>query len=189
MLATITIVTAANNHRKFIQNDRRAFDELCTSLERYQQIFLRKSLILASASETEIFLPASLTRIEIQSSEDLGRFLLGASGADIRVIDPAQPVADQQAGPDYFSGRVDFFFRGGDMIATWINGPLASIQIERVANFNNVFDQGVITYVPLAGGIGFMNPAMMTHTLIHSGARILPNDAWRAEPVPAESGQ
>lgn len=189
MLASITVVTTANKHRKYVQNDRQAFEKLCASLERYQQIFRRKSLILASASETEIFLPTSLTRIEIQSSEALGRFLLGAPSADIRVVDPAQPIPAQQTGPDSFSGRVDFFFQGGDMVPTWINGPLSSVPIERVANFNSVFDQGVIVYTPQAGGIGFMNPAVMTRTLIHAGAKILPTDAWRAEPVVGGPGE
>lgn len=180
MLSTITIVTTANRQRTFVQNDRQAFDDLRATLERYQLLFRRKTLILASDRETEIFLPSSLTRIEIQSGEDIWKSMPGgAQDSVITAIAPAQPSPEQQQAAGYFSGRVDFFFQGGDSLATWINGPLASTQVERVANFNNVFDQGVITYVPHTGGIGFMNPEVMTRMLIHAGARTLPADAWR----------
>ncbi len=181
MLATITVVTSANKQRVFVQNDREVFEELCASLQRYQQFFKRKTLILASKSETEIFLPASLTRIEIQSSEDVGRFLPDGRDSVITAVEPANPIPDATVGADVFSGRVDFFFHGGDNLTTWVQGPLASTQIERIANFNNVFDQGVVTYIPQVGGIGFMNPDVMTHVLIHVGARHLPADAWRVD--------
>lgn len=183
MFATITIVTTANRQRTFVMNDRQAFDDLTVSLQRYQLLFRRKTLILASDRETEIFLPSSLTRIEIQSGEDIFRSLPGtAQDSVITAIDSDQPLPKQQQAADFFSGRVDFFFQGGDNLATWIDGPLASHQVERVANFNNVFDQGVITYIPRAGGIGFMNPEVMTRMLVNAGARVLPADAWRVAP-------
>lgn len=181
MLCTITVVTTANKHRTYVQRDRAAFDDLCASLQRYHQFFKRKSLILSSGQETEIFLPASLTRIEIRSDEDVGRYLLGGQESMIRALDPDQPLPEAQIGPDSFAGRIDFYFHGGDKLNTWVQGPLAATQIERIANFNNVFDQGVITYVPLTGGIGFMNPEVMTRTLIHAGAKHLPVDAWKVE--------
>lgn len=183
MLATITIVTTANRHRVFAQNDRPAFEDLCAGLQRYQQIFQRKTLILASSGETEVFLPASLTRIEIQTGEDLGQYLPGTPDSVVKAIDPGLPVIGQSAAPGFFSGRVDFFFQGGDSLATWVEGPLASNLVDRIANYNNMFNQGVVTYLPQAGGIGFMNPAMMTRVVVHAGAHLVPNDAWRAEPL------
>jgi hypothetical protein len=182
MLSTITVVTTANKHRTYVQRDQQAFDKLCASLQRYQQFFKRRSLILSSGQETEIFLPASLTRIEIRSEEDVGRYLLGSQeDAMIRAFDPDQTEPETNIAADSFSGRVDFFFHGGDSLSTWVEGPLAGTQIERVANFNNVFDQGVIAYVPLTGGIGFMNPEVMTRVLVHAGAQHLPVDAWRVD--------
>lgn len=183
MLATITVVTTANRHRVFVQNDRPAFEELCVGLQRYQQIFQRKTMILASSCETEIFLPSSLTRIEIQTGEDLGQYLPGTPDAVVKAFDPQQPVAGQPAAPGFFSGRVDFFFQGGDSLSTWVDGPLASHPVDRIANFNNMFNQGVVTYVPQAGGIGFMNPSVMTRAVVHAGAHVVPSDAWRAEPL------
>jgi len=50
-------------------------------------------------------------------------------------------------------------------------------------NLTRLFEQPILLYKLPQGGIGLMNPGVMTRAVIKSGALSLPSGAWRVEPV------
>ena len=71
MSITITIVTTANRTRRFTQSDPARVSEILESLQRSAQLFANRSLIVVADESTEIFCPAAITRIEIETDIDL----------------------------------------------------------------------------------------------------------------------
>lgn len=182
MPITITIITIANRRRTFRKLDESDVDDLRSSVEKYNNIFSQKTLVIGSSKETEIFSSASITRIEIDGVADLGQIRPGTGETIIKAIEESDttPVAITQ--DNSFVGRVDFFFEGGDKVSTLIEGPLPTTHAEKVAKFTQLFDQGAVPYTTIRGGLGFMNANVMTRSLIHAASQQLPITAWKAEP-------
>lgn len=182
MPITITIVTIANQRRTFCKREESDMDDIRSSVEKYKKIFFQKTLVIGSSLETEIFSSASITRIEIDGVAGLGQLLSGTGETMIKALDESDSRPMAVAKHDYFSGRVDFFFEGGDTLSTLVESPRPITQAEKVAEFTQLFDQGAVPYTTTRGGLGFMNPNVMTRSLIHAASQQLPITAWKAEP-------
>ncbi len=182
MPITITIITIANRRRTFCRSEESAIDDLRSSVEKYKRIFSQKTLVIGTSTETEIFVSASITRIEIDGVAGLAQMLAGTGETSIKAIDASDSRPMAVATNDYFSGRVDFFFEGGDTLSTLIESPRPTTQADRVAEFTKLFDQGAVPYTTIRGGLGFMNTNVMTRSLIHAASQQLPITAWKAEP-------
>lgn len=181
MPLSITIITIANRRRTFCKHENDDISDIRSSIEKYKQIFTQKALVVGSSTETEIFSSNSITRIEIEGNSDLHKLLPGVGESIIAAIHESGPTPEAFADDNRFSGRVDFFFEGGDMLSTLIDSRRPIIQSDKVSEFTRLFNQGAIPYTTLLGGLGFMNSNVMTRSLIHAGANQLPTSAWRAE--------
>ena len=186
MSIAISVITTANRKRDFTQQDENLSLEIFRNLGSCGQLFSSRVLIFGSSNETEIFNPSSITRIEVVTGQDIteyipkllmaGRLTFTALSADVMDNSPEPTINDNQV-----AGRVDFFFEGGDMLSVWMEGAAGSDQTERYMMLNKVFEQSVIVYKLPQGGIGLMNPAVMTRAVIKAGAPSLPQGAWRVE--------
>jgi hypothetical protein len=183
MSIAVTIVTTANRTRRFTQADEAGIQEILESLRRSGQLFSARTLIVGSAQETEIFSPASITRIEIETQRDLAAYLPQLGDSRLTQIPEGGVTPPAEVSETHFSGRVDFFFAGGDTVALWICGPRPVGSNERLSQLTRLFEQPVLLYKLAAGGVGLMNPAAMTRALIASGSEKLPLGSWRLNPA------
>lgn len=183
MQVLITLHTTDNQYKTFAQNDATAFADIGNSLMRYQQLFSKKSLLIVAHGSTTVFNPALIARIEMVGSDDIKQYLTSQIETVITALSPEQTLPREILERDYFSGQVDFFFIGGKQLCTWIEEPRTGHQIDRIASFNHIFDHGAIPYATSSGGIGFMNPAVITRVQIHASTKHRPTDSWMAEPL------
>jgi hypothetical protein len=180
MSLVITIVTTANRTRTFQQNDPAQIAAVLDSLQRCAQWFRLQSLVIVGDDSTEIINPASITRIEIEAQQDLAVRLPTSLWPVVHAI-PAEALT--QPGKIDAAGaatRVDFYFSGGDSLAGWLETPASSTASERTARNARLFEEAVITYTTLRGGIGFINPATMTSTRVGAALAYPPATAWYA---------
>ena len=183
MSINVTIVNTANRMRRFAQSDETRILEVLETLRRSAQLFTARTLILSSDTETEIFSPASITRIEIATQRDISSYLPQHGETWMAAIDISAEQRPTRVEKNYFAGRVDCYFEGGDMLASWIEGPLPAGVNERLMIFTLLFDQPFLMYSLPQGGIGLANPKAMTRVLINAPAEQLPVGAWRLNPV------
>jgi hypothetical protein len=186
MSIAISVTTTANRTRSFAQKNDDRINEIFGNLGNCGKLFSSRVLIFGSATETEIFRPSSITRIEIVTTRDLTEFLPKQLTMGKMVIASLPPEALNQNRPsqiddDHVAGRIDFFFEGGDTLPTWIEGIRPSDSVERLMNLTRLFEQPIIIYKLPQGGIGLMNPGVMTRAVIMSGALTLPSGAWQVE--------
>ena len=181
MSITITIVTTANRTRRFTQSDPARVSEILESLQRSAQLFANRSLIVVADESTEIFCPAAITRIEIETDIDLTPYLPPGRNTDIRTLDlgktPPPIVLDNQT----ISIPADFFFEGGDSLNTWFEGARPADALERTMRITRLFEQPVIFYQPIMPGIGLMNPAVMTRCTLGAALTEAPSGAWQVK--------
>jgi hypothetical protein len=183
MSITVTIVTTANRTRCFTQTDAQCEQDILGSLRRASQLFSNRTLIISSAQETEIFAPSAITRIEIGTQQDLGAYLPQQADTTLTLIPEGAPTPPTEISETHFSGRIDFFFTGGDTVAIWFSGPRPKEINARLMNLTRLFEQPVLMYKLPTGGMGFMNPAAMTRALVASATEQLPATAWHLNPV------
>jgi hypothetical protein len=183
MSIAVTIVTTANRTRCFTQTDEASIKEVLESLRRSGQLFSNRTLIIGSAHETEIFSPASITRIEIETKLDLGNYLPQHGETPLTLMTSDSTTPPEEISETHFSGQVDVFFEGGDTISTWMSAPRPSGISERMSNLTRLFDKAVLMYKLPAGGVGFMNPAVMTRVKIAAGVEKLPLGSWQLNAV------
>jgi len=179
MSIQVTIVTTANRVRRFNQSDETHIQSLLESLRRTAQMFSGHSLIVASANETELFSPKAITRIEIETQRDLNAYLPHHGATRVTALDVTDAPRVPRIEDAYFAGQVDFYFEGGDVLPTWVEGPRPAGPNERLANLTRMFEQPFLLYGLTGGGYGLMNPAVMTRALVHAPADMLPVGAWR----------
>jgi hypothetical protein len=181
MSITITIVTTANRTRRFTQTDPARVSEILDSLKRCTQLFSNRSLIVVSDDSTEIFCPAAITRIEIETDTDLTPYLPPGRNTNIRALElgeaPPPIIFDNQT----LSIPADFFFEGGDSLNTWIEGPRPADAMERTMRITRLFEQPVVFYQPAKPGIGLMNPAVMTRSTLGAALTEAPTGAWHVK--------
>jgi hypothetical protein len=188
MSIAINVITTANNTRHFTQHDKDHIDQIFRDLGNCGKLFSSRVLIFGSATETEIFSPSSITRIEIVTTQDLTEFLPKQLTTGKMVITSLPPDAldknrQSHIDDDNVAGRIDFFFEGGDTLPSWIEGIRPGDPNERLMNLTRLFEQPILLYKLPQGGIGLMNPGVMTRAVIKSGGLTLPSGAWRVEPV------
>ncbi len=181
MSITLTIVTTANRTRRFTQSDPARIGEILDSLQRCSQLFSKRSLIVVADDSTEIFCPAAITRIEIETNIDLAPYLPPGKNTDIRTLDlgktPPPIVLDNET----ISIPADFFFEGGDSLNTWLEGPRPADTMERTMRITRLFEQPIVFYQPITPGIGFMNPAVMTRCTLGAALTEAPTGAWHVK--------
>lgn len=188
MSIAINVITTANHTRHFTQHDTDRVDEIFRDLGNCVKLFSSRVLILGSATETEIFSPSAITRIEIVTAQELTEFLprhltLGQMIITSLPHNTLDKNRQSHIDDDHVAGRIDFFFEGGDTLPAWIEGIRPSDTAERLMNLTRLFEQPILLYKLPQGGIGMMNPSVMTRAVIKSGALSLPSGAWRVEPV------
>jgi hypothetical protein len=188
MSIAINVITTANHTRCFTQQEGDRINEIFRNLGNCGKLFSSRVLIFGSATETEIFSPSSITRIEILTTQDLTEFLpkqltMGKMTITSLPADALDKTRQSHIDDDNVAGRIDFFFEGGDTLPTWIEGIRPSDSNERLMNLTRLFEQPIIIYKLPQGGIGLMNPGVMTRAVIKSGGLTLPGGAWRVEPV------
>ena len=108
----------------------------------------------------------------------MGKTTITALPADSLDNTPESQVDDEQV-----AGRFDFFFEGGDTLATWMEGTRPGDASQRLMNLTTLFEQPVILYKLPQGGIGLMNPNVMTRAVFKAGGIELPSGSWHVEPI------
>ena len=186
MSIAINVITTANHTRCFTQKNDDRINEIFHNLGSCGKLFSSRVLIFGSATETEIFSPSSITRIEIVTTQDLTEFLpkqltMGKMTITSLPPDALNKTRQSHIDDDHVAGRIDFFFEGGDTLPTWIEGIRPSDSSERLMNLTRLFEQPIILYKLPQGGIGLMNPGVMTRAVIKSGELTLPSGAWQVE--------
>jgi hypothetical protein len=179
MSIVINITTTANRTRRFTQTDSASVQEILDSFKHSGQLFSNRTLIISSADATEIFAPAAITRIEIETQLDLTPYLPQHVETRLSLIPEGSTLPPTEVSDTHFSGRADFFFQGGDTVPIWISGPRPSGAYERLSNLTRLFEKPVLLYSLPAGGVGFMNPHVMTRAVVAAGMDVLPAGAWR----------
>lgn len=183
MSINVTIVTTANRIRQFVQTDETCIQETLQSLERSSQLFTNRALIIGSGEETEIFSPATITRIQFHTTRELAPFVPQLSQTFLSLIPDGATTPAAVLTEHRVASKIDFFFSGGDSVALWLDAPRPTGGNERRAQLTRLFEQAVITYKLPEGGIGFMNPVAMTRARIATGVQDLPLGAWRLNPA------
>ena len=180
MSITITIVTTANRTRRFKQTDPQRINEILESLKRCTQLFTGRSLVVVSDHSTDVFAPATITRIEIETTIDLTPYLPPGRNTNIRAMELGETVPTTVLNDNLISVPADFFFEGGDTLSTWLENPRPADPIERTMRLTRLYEQAVIFYQPTTPGIGLMNPQVMTRTLIGAALPDVPTGSWHA---------
>jgi hypothetical protein len=183
MAIGITVITTANRARRFFQADPTSVEQVLESLKRSSQIFVGKPLIIGSTGQTEVFSPAAIACVEIETNRDLNDYVPSAPNLTLTAL-----TAEQRAEPfegglegDHFRARIEFFFTGGHVLYTSARGVRKAALAERLVNLTSLFERPAIIYRLAQGGVGLMNPQAMTRFVITPGVPDLPRDAWVAE--------
>ena len=183
MSITITIVTTANRSRRFTQSDPVRIGELLDSLQRCTQLFSNRTLVVVSDTSTDIFCPAAITRIEIETTADLSAYLPPGRNNDIRALALGETLPPTQVDDQHIAIPTDFFFEGGDSLSTWLEGPRPTDAMARTMRITRLFEQSVIFYQPTVPGIGLMNPAVMTRATLGVALNEAPAGAWHVKNI------
>ena len=185
MSINILVVTTANRTRRFKQDSVDDINHLLDSLKRSAHIFSGKPLIISSAGQTDIFSPSSIACVELETSQDLDSYVPGAQNLSITALTEEEAISPFEGGVvgDSFTARIDFFFQGGHVINTLVEGERKMALAERLMNLTSILERPVIFYRLPQGGIGMMNPQAMTRVTVTPGVPDLPRDAWVAVPV------
>ena len=178
MSITITIVTTANRTRRFKQSDPQRVTEILESLKRSAQLFTSRSLVIVADDSTDVFAPAAITRIEIETTIDLTPYLPPGRNTNIRALALGEMLPPTQLDEETIAVSADFFFAGGDTLSTWLENPRPADVIERTMRLSRLFEQTAIFYQPTTPGIGLMNPHVMTRTLIGAALPDAPTGSW-----------
>ena len=188
MSIAVNVITTANRTRCFTQPDDIHIHEIFGNLGRCGQLFSSRVLIFGSSGETEIFSPSSITRIEIVTTRDLAEFLprhltMGKTTITALPADSLDNTPESHIDDEHVAGRFDFFFEGGDTIPTWLEGIRPRDSTEKLMNLTKLFEQPVLLYKLPQGGVGLMNPSVMTRAVFKSRGLTLPSGAWCVEPI------
>lgn len=185
MSIRVSVITTANRRRCFTMHGADSISHLLDSLKRSAHIFSGKPLIIGSAAQTEIFASTSIACIELETDSNLDGCLPGGQNLQITALSAEEamaPVAGGVAG-ESFQTRIDFYFQGGHVLPTRVEGERKAALAERLMSLTSFFEHPVLVYQLPQGGIGLMNPQAMTRSLMTPGVLDLPRDAWVAEPA------
>lgn len=184
MSIRVSVITTANCTRCFTTDSADSISHLLDSLKRSAHIFSGKPLIIGSAAQTEIFASTSIACIELETDSNLDGHLPGGQNLLITALTAEEalaPCAARFAG-ESIQARIDFYFQGGHVLHTRVEGERQAALAERLMSLTSIFEHPVLVYRLPQGGIGLMNPQAMTRSLVTPGVPDLPRDAWLAEP-------
>lgn len=185
MSITVSVITTANRTCRFALEAPDHISHLLNSLKRSASIFSGSPLIIGSPEQTSIFSSASIACIEIETSRDLADFLPGQPTPTFTALtlEEARNPFEWAVEEEYFKARIDFYFHGGHVLNTHVEGPRKTALAERLMNLTSIFERPVILYKLPQGGVGIMNPHAMTRAEITPGVPDLPRDAWIASTI------
>lgn len=185
MSITVSVVTTANRTRRFKLEDGEDIQRMLNSLKYSASIFTGKPLIIGSTAQTEIFAATAIACIELETTSDLSSYLPSFQTPTITALTTKESIAPfaGKLEDNNVRSRLDFFFKGGHVLNTEIEGERNEALAERLSNLTSIFERPVISYLLPQGGIGLMNPQAMIRSVITPGAPDLPLDAWIADPV------
>jgi hypothetical protein len=180
MSLAITVVTTANRRRRFFQTDPGRCAEILASLGRAAQLFGGPPLVIATDDSTEIFSPREITRIEIETADDLAAYLPAGWEMRFRALAPEEVALFGTSDDSRIATPVEFFFSGGDMLTAWFEAARDATQAERAMRIAQLFSVPLIAYQPATAGIGLINPSVLTRVRLAVGIEGLPAGAWHA---------
>lgn len=183
MSISITVVTTANRTLRYKQSDPVHVEEILASLRRATQLFTNRTLVIVSDTGTEIFSPSAIARIEFATEADLTPYLPPAWGIPARALAPDEIPPAAQIDDTHVATRIQFFFHGCEPLAIWFERERPSGSTERAMQITRIFEQAIFPYHLSVPGIGFMNPATMTHASIDTPLDEAPTGVWRASRV------
>lgn len=185
MSINILVVTTANRTRRFKQDKSDCINRLLDGIRHSARIFSGKPLIIGSDGQTDIFSAASIACVELETAENLEACIPGAQNVTITALTEEEAISPFEGGVEgeNFTARIDFFFQGGHVLNTLVEGERKAALAERLMNLTSILERPVIFYRLPQGGIGMMNPQAMTRVVITPGVPDLPSDAWIADPV------
>lgn len=185
MSIKVSVITTANRTRCFTLDNADSISHLLDSLKRSAHMFSGKPLIIGSEVQTEIFAASSIACIELETDGKLDGYLPGGQNLLITALSAEEAMAPFAGGlaGEIFKARIDFYFQGGHVLHTRVEGERKAALAERLMNLTSIFEHPVLAYRLPQGGIGLMNPQAMTRSLVTPGVPDLPRDAWVAEPV------
>ncbi len=183
MAIKISVITTANRARCFKVENPENIKNLIDGLKRSANIFSGKPLIIGSETQTTILSAASIACIELETDLDIDSYLPGKHEATITALTTEEAIAPFQGGIDgnSFTARIDFHFLGGHVINAVIRGERKAALADRLMNLTGLFERPIIFYKLPQGGVGMMNPHVMTRSVVFPGIPDLPNDAWIAD--------
>ena len=185
MSIKVSVITTANRTSCFTLDNADSIGHLLESLKRSAHMFSGKPLIIGSVAQTEIFASTSIACIELETDGDLDSYLPGGQNLLITALSADQAIAPFVEGlaGESLKARIDFYFQGGHVLHTRVEGERKAALAERLMSLTSIFEHPVLVYRLPQGGIGLMNPQAMTRSLVTPGVPDLPRDAWVAEPA------
>jgi hypothetical protein len=179
MSLAIKIVTTANRTRFFnLSNEQQAANSI-ESLTGLTNVFATNSLVFSSNLQAEVFSPRRIALIELAGDAvpvaraSQGNFEITALDINAAAA-PEYNLFDES----YGRFRVDFFFVGGFELNTQVvvdNSEAAFA--DRTRRISQLFETPVICYHTSNGGLGLINPSVMTRAVITPGGEVMPADA------------
>lgn len=183
MSINVSVISTANSTRHFALNSVESIGHLLINLKRSSRIFTGNLLIIGSGAQTEIFSTASIACVEMESENDLEVYLPRGQNLALTSLTTVEAIEPFEGGleSEFFKVQIDFFFRGGHVIHTCVEGDPKLALDECLVNLTGVFEQSCLAYRLPQGGIGLMNPLAMTRLVIIPGIPDLPKEAWVAD--------
>ncbi|MBK7355403.1 hypothetical protein [Propionivibrio sp.] len=183
MSINVSVITTANTTRHFVLNSVGSISHLLLNLKRSSRIFTGNLLVIGSGAQTEIFSTASIASVEMESANDLEIYLPRGQSLTLTALTTVEAIEPFEGGleSEFFKVQIDFFFRGGHVIHTCVEGEPKTALAECLENLTGVFEHPCLAYRLPQGGIGLMNPQAMTRLVIIPGIPDLPKEAWIAD--------
>jgi hypothetical protein len=175
MTISIKVVSTANRTRFFHYSGKK--NGGINRLIGPQAVFSGPALVFASSLQTEIYSPKQIAYIEIEGSV--------ASGAVAKEFDTyitGMPAGDVTSEYDLYEGperfQVVFYFAGGAELHAKVKIDNTNVSdADRLRRISQLFELPVVRFVTASGGMGLINPAVMTRVMITPTGDILPSDA------------
>lgn len=175
MTTIIKVVTTANRTRFFHHSGQN--NGGIHRLLGPQAVFNGPALVFASSLKTEIYSPKQIAYIEIE-----GLDMSGVADPDFNTHITGMPAGvitaeyDLYEGPERF--HVVFYFAGGAELHAKVEIDNSDVSdADRLRRISQLFELPVVRFVTAGGGIGLINPAVMTRVMITPSGDILPSDA------------
>lgn len=183
MSINVSVITTANTTRRFALKSIESISHLLMNLKRSSRIFTGNVLVIGSGAQTEIFSTTSIACVEMESTNNLEVYLPRGQNLALTSLTTVEAIEPFEGGleREFFKVQIDFFFQGGHVIHTCVEGEPKTALSECLVNLTGVFEQPCLAYRLPQGGIGLMNPQAIKRLVIIPGIPDLPKEAWIAD--------